>query len=205
MPLPVIGDVIRCSVYGTVEGGVGWSNTFHLVKDIGDTYADAMADNVTNITKMYDPTGFGGTNFGFLHYSTDGTLAAQIVQTPLDGTTPSRTDSIALNGSSSQNPQPAQNAMLVTLLTAKRGRSFRGRLFVPANSREQLDGAGKLSAANVAFVQSMMTAANTAFQAQTHPTAFTVASYKLVQANDVTGYICRTVFGHQTKRRGRGA
>lgn len=205
MPLPVIANVIRVSVYGTIEGGVGWSNTFHIKKAAGDTFAAAMADNVVNITKMYDPAGFGGTNFGFLHYATDGTFATQIVQTPLDGTTPSRTDSIALAGSSSQTPQPAQNAMLVTLLTAFRGRSFRGRIFVPANSREQLDGSGHLGAANVAFVESMMNAMNAALDLQTHPCVLVVASYKLVVAHDVTSFKCRQVFGHQSHRRGRGA
>lgn len=205
MPLPVIANTIRCSVYGTIEGGVGWSNTFHLVKDNAATYTGAMSDAVPVITNMYTPAGFGGTNFGFLHYATDGTTATQIVQTPLDGTTPSRVDTIALSGSSSQAPQPAQNALLVTLRTAIRGRSFRGRIFAPCNSREQLDSNGKFGAADIAFVESMMTAANNAFIANTRPTAFTVASYKLNLETAVTGFTCRAVYGHQTHRRGRGA
>jgi hypothetical protein len=205
MALPVIPDNIRVSVYGTMEGGVGWSNTFHLAKATGDTYTAAMADNVVNITKMYDPTGFGGTNFGLLHYATDGTAATQIVQTPLDGTTPSRTDSIALSGTSTQSALPAQTALPITFVTAKRGRSFRGRIFAPLNSREVINPDGRFNPADQAFIQSMLVALNTAFGAQTHPTQLHVASYKLVSSEAVVSFTCRLVYGHQTKRRGRGA
>jgi hypothetical protein len=205
MPLPIIANQIRVSVYGTIEGGVGWSNTFHIGKDAGSSYANTMADNIVNITKLYQAAGFGGTAFGCMHFATDGTKVTSVVQTPLDGVTPSRTDNLALTGSSSQAALPAQTAVSVTLLTAIRGRSYRGRVYWPCNSREMVDTDGTFAAADGGFVESTWAAFDTALQAQTRPAKLFVASYKLGSAEQTTGTKCRLVYAHQTKRRGRGA
>jgi hypothetical protein len=205
MPLPIIANVIRCTVYGTVEGGVGWSNTFHFKKGAGDTFAQAMGDASVPVTNLYTAAGFGGTNFGWPHYATDASFANQIVMTPLDGVTASQTFVLGTAGVSAQNPLPAQNAVAVTSRTIKRGRSFRGRVFWPANSREVIDGSGKFGAANVVFVESAWNAFIAALAATPHPSTFVVASYHLLSSETVIGFTCRATYAHQTARRGRGA
>lgn len=205
MPLPVIANTIRASVYGTCEGGVGMSNTFHIVKDNAASYANAMADCAATIAQMYSAAGFGGTNFGWAHYANSGSKINQIVQTPLDGTTPSRSDSVAISGTGATDALPAQTALLITLRTAIRGRSFRGRVFWGGLDRGTMGPDGRFPAADVAFVEAAWTAFNTALVAQTRSCALTVASYHLVLETAVSGFTCRTVYGHQTRRRGRGA
>lgn len=203
--LPVIDSIVRVSVFGTIESGAGWSNTFHYLAPDGFTFDDTMENAAGVIEQWYSPAGFGGGNYGVLHYSTDGTTATQIVQTPLDGISSSRVDSIALAGSSNQAPLPGQNAIVTTLLTGARGRSNRGRQYWPSNNREVIDGTGHLAAADVALIEDAWPTFDLALQAMPTPCYLYVASYTHATARAVTGFVVRNTYGHQTKRRGRGA
>jgi hypothetical protein len=207
MSLPVIADVIRCSVFGTVEGGVAWSNTFHVKKDNANTFTDTIADLQVQVALLYSIAGFGGTDFGWGHYATDGSVVTSMIYTPLDGATSSKTFAVSIAGTSSQEPLPPQNAIAITINTGLRGRSKRGRVFWACTSREVMTGA-KLGAANVTMIESAWEAFQDATDAMAHPAHLGVASYKLGSFQVATAeapVTCRSVYAHQSKRRGRGA
>jgi len=207
MTLPVIANVIRVSVFGTVEGGVGWSNTFHLIKDASTTYAAAIGAAQTEVTTLYSSTGYGGGKEGWGEYATDGSHTAQVIYTPLDGTTASTTFAMVQSGQSSQEPTSPQNAISCTINTGLRGRSNRGRVFWACTSREILSG-GKVAAANVASINACWKQFNDNLIASGAPSSLAVASYlhSSVHAADPTRPVsAHATLAHQTKRRGAGA
>jgi len=205
MPLPVISDTIRCTVYGTSEGGANWSNTFHVVKDVGHTYAAAIADLHVEVAKLYSAAGYGGTKFGWSHFATNGSSANTAVYTPLDGSTPSTTLNLGIAGQSANEPLPPQDALVITFVSDLRGRSYRGRNYWGGIARDFIDSSGKFAAADIAFVLSCWVAWAAAISAYATIDGHAVASYLHATETAVTSYVPRAVFGHQTHRRGPGA
>lgn len=205
MPLPVITDVCRITLSGLVEGGVGWSNTIHVARTSTGSWSTSIPLIDAEISKLYSQAGYGAGKYGWAQYNTDGTTFKQATYTPLDGATASTTINHSGTGVSTQAALPAQNAMVITLKTGTRGRSYRGRVFWTCNSREVMNGDGTIAQADLDGTVLAWQAFNTALGALATPCGLVVASYKNATSNAVTGYQPRAVMGHQTHRRGRGA
>lgn len=205
MPLPVIANCIRCTVFGTVEGGVGWANTMHFSKLTGNSNGQAISDADTEVRKLYQQIGYGAGKYGWAQYNSDGTKVLGSSYTPLDGSTASTSFSWTQAGVSSQAPLPAQNAMSITLRTGLRGRSYRGRVFWTCSNREVIDTNGLIADADLAGTTSAFASFIAALEAKTSPLELVVASYLHGTASTVLSAQPHGVMAHQTHRRGRGA
>lgn len=135
MPLPVIAGVVRCAVRGVCPSGAPWVNVHHF------RYSDgASAPGPTEIAtldvqldKLYGgPAYSGGT--AWLAFCRPNCTMIDITYTPLDGPPPSLSIVTAHShsgGSVNPNSAPSEVSLVCTLRTAKRGRRYRGRIYLP--------------------------------------------------------------------------
>lgn len=188
-PLPVIADVYRCALE--------WTDS--------DT-----SQTATNVMHFHQ----AGTNPAALAAILDAHVTAsmwgvqpqhahifQVNITPLDGgsiTFPFATGSVAKwSGNDASTDYTPQVSNIIKLLTSKRGRSYRGRLFLPfvveaTNTQGQLSGAAvtALQAAWVAFLAAMTAAGPN----------LVVASYKLATADNVVAVLAEKWTATQRRR-----
>ena len=187
MPLPVITDVMRV-VWNYTHAAS--STTFHNVMHHRPAGGDAsdLADAIeANITKeCYDTT---GNSF----------QVTSVDVTPLDGTSATVHRIVAPGVSSSADMIP-QGCVVVSLGTAKRGRSFRGRVYIPA-TQEGAQTNGIINSGNLDNVQDAWDAYRIAMATDLVP--LVVASYELASAEDVTTTTARETLYTQRRRAGR--
>jgi len=187
MPLPVIADVFRCALnYTSTQSPLTFHNVIHFGAPTLD--ADGVADAVEAAidSPMYDATGNG-----FKISSCD--------ITPLDGTSASLHRVLA-TGASSNADSITQGCCVVSLATAKRGRSYRGRVYLPA-IQEGAQTNGLIASANRANILAEWQQFNTLTTAD--GAAMVVASYLHSTAEVVTGFIVRSMLATQRRRQGR--
>jgi hypothetical protein len=127
-----------------------------------------------------------------------------LVATPLDGTSASLSRTLPnsapyIGGVASGTSSP-QVATLVKLQTDKRGKSHRGRVFLPFTA-EGAQNDGKLDTTPLANLQTGWSAFVT--DVATAGEALVVASYKLESFEPVTQAIVESFFGTQRKRQPR--
>jgi hypothetical protein len=188
-PLPVINDVFRCSfewTYGTST--LAATNVLHFrASGLNPaTLATALDAHIT--TAMWS---FQNTN----------SKVAQINITPLDGssvTFPFVTGGGAkYTGSGGGLDMMVQVCNIVKLVTGKRGRSYRGRLYLPwVAEGKQTD--GTLDATTVTACDTAWIAFHTAMTAA--GADLVVASYTLATAEDVVGVIVERSVATQRRR-----
>src|SRR5438093_165316 len=126
-PLPIIAGVVRAAVRGLCPSLEPWTNVHHL------QYADgASSPGVTEITavdallaRLYFGTVFAGGTAWLTNCSTAVTLVS-IEYTVLDGTSLGYSFAHAATGLTG-NTLPSECAPVLTLLTGRRGRRYRGR------------------------------------------------------------------------------
>lgn len=131
---------------------------------------------------------------------------AKMVITPLDGTTASDEVTIAATakwtGNNAGDPIPNM-ANIIKLRTAKRGRSYRGRLFLPFVS-ESAQVNGVLSGTAVATCDAAWNAFLIAIGTDaTFPLTFGIASYKLATFEPTLGAVCEGTAATQRRRLSR--
>jgi hypothetical protein len=150
MPLPSIPGVVRAAVRGTVATGQQWTNVHHF------RYAGGASSPGTVELDGLDVELFrfySGTNYtspaGAAAWLTSGcassTTMTQIDYTVLDGAALMYTKSHAVTGAGAGNALPAECAPVLTLRTDRRGRRYRGRIYLPAPVVSGTDASGRLT------------------------------------------------------------
>ena len=186
MTLPIITDVFRVAFNYTGTAGHA-TNVMHF-RNSTDSPATIAADIDAKVTS---------TMWSFMPNTSK---LDSVDITPLDGVTPTYTlTGINQLGNTDGQPVPAVCAVL-SLRTAVRGRSSRGRLYLPWVSENVmnagvLDGTvqGVYAAAWDTFFESMITSGS----------QIVVASYKLASAEDVINIIANPTVATQRRRQQR--
>lgn len=184
---PVIEDVYRCALKWSDGSGHTAVNVIH-VKQAGVDSATIFADLDANVTV---------TMWG---YVTDDFHVTEVAITPLDGvsaTTVFPTGSTSKwRGSATSDFIPA-SCSLVHLGTDLRGRSHRGRIYLPYLAEGQ-QAKGVLAPAGLATWQAAWDTFRLGLTA-----LLVVASYKLAVATEVTQTYCEPVAATQRRRQSR--
>ena len=131
MPLPVISNTVRCVVRGTCESGQRWINTVHVQKAAGPILAGDITAIHPILVRAWSGAAYG-TGTSCLALCAAGVTCDDVVYTPLDGTSASTTITVAGVGAQTAGQSlPGEVSEVVTLRTLVRGRSYRGRVFLP--------------------------------------------------------------------------
>lgn len=163
MPLPTIPGVVRAAVSGVMPSTQPWTNVWHFRFQGGAGIASDsdLAALDALFYRVYVGTPFGSGQ-PWLTRCVPATILSKISYVRLDGSSlgfeQPRNQAATGTGSS----LPAECAPVLTLRSTQRGRSHRGRVYLPAPSINQVDAAGRLlttvTVAMVAQVQGLMTA-----------------------------------------------
>lgn len=192
--LPVINDVFRCALNWTDPTGQTATNVIHIRANFADPTPTLVMGALDSSARadMWDS-------------ATLSSAITDVAITPLDGVSATEHFTPATpahwKGEQSGDFIP-QVAVVVKLTTGERGRSHRGRVFVPFTC-ETVAANGSLGSS----VQAAMLTAWENFQgnleAYTHPCQLDVASYKEANSLLVTGFFVEGVLGTQRRRQGR--
>lgn len=188
MPLPVITDTYRCALHWTHTGGQTAINVIHVRRLAGT--ASAVATQIDTAAAA-----------GMWGQIVNGATMTKLTVTPLDGTSASfelATSGAKWTGTAGAVDFIPQVAEVVTLKTGTRGRSTRGRVYLPfigesAVSNGSITGAAATQTAWNTFLSTMNTAS--------YPVV--VASYKLAARFDVTSIVVQIIAGTQRRRQSR--
>lgn len=189
MPLPVIANTYRVALlWSHSDLGSDAVNVMHFRK--------AGATPVDLATKIDSHVGNTMWNFQDSH-----AVVNEVDVTPLDGTTvtyPFLTGApTKWKGFSSSHDVIPQGAAVMKILTAKRGRSYRGRLYLPWVA-ETFSTNGVLDATTVT---NMTTAWSTFVSAMSGDGYdLVVASYLLETAEDAIAIACEPMLATQRRR-----
>lgn len=163
MPLPVIAGVVRISVTGRVPSLQPWANVWHAryaggASTAGDSDIAALH---ALFLRIYAGTVFGsGTTW--LGKCTSTVTLDKITYVRLDNSALGLEFPLALAGSAGTSSIPSECAPVLTLRSTQRGRSHRGRVYLPCVAQANIDSNGRLTAATatgtIAQVQGCMTA-----------------------------------------------
>lgn len=190
MTLPVIADVFRVAFEWkqTDDATLRATNVMHFhapSKDPTDVAA-SITDNV---------------NFAMWAHTSSHSEIFRFDVTPLDGsslTVPFPvTDETNFKGSAGTGEVIPQVACIVKLLTNHRGRSYRGRVFLPWVVEEALD-YGNIASSNVTTMNTAWVAFLAAMQADS--VNLCVASYKLALYTNVAAVQVENLSGTIRKR-----
>lgn len=187
-PLPVITDVFRCAFNWHSATAGHATNVIHIRAPDSDE-SDVFTHITSNMTRdMWNPVSLQA-------------FVDNIVITPLDGTSASAVHTVTTNNQGEGNNQamPAV-AAIVKLETGIRGKSHRGRVYLPFVAEDQAD-SGRLGSAQQATTQA-------AWQDFLDGIAgegdnIVVASYKLESADFVTSLTVEGALGTQRRRQSR--
>lgn len=188
-PLPTIPDTIRVAL-NWVSGGQHAVNVMHF-HSLGYSISnlqEALNDHVTS---------------NMWAVISDAAHIATVQLTPLDGISPTVefVPDTAGNwdGATGGAVIPAE-AVVVKFTTDRRGRSFRGRAYLPFVS-EGAVGAGVITSGDLGSMQDAWTAFLDDMGGVNH--ALVIASYSQVEANEVNAALVETVLGTQRRRQSR--
>ena len=187
--LPVIPDVYRVAMNWTGPGGQNAVNVIHVAKVASTPAAVAAAVDAAAVATMWSAQSSGAT-------------VTSLNVTPLDGSSASfilATTGAKWTGSNVGDFSPA-TANIVSLRTALRGRSHRGRVYLPFCTEGQISN-GSLVAGVPANVQTGWNSFQTTLSAGA--TILVVASYLHATAQAVTSLLAETVLATQRRRQSR--
>lgn len=146
-PLPVIGGTVRCSVEGLVATNRAWANVVHCRFSGGASYPSAA-----DITALHGVLGrlWTGTAYAsgtaWLTKCMNNVVTQQIRYYVLNGTaTPQLIALVGAGSSSTGTSSPSEVAACLTIRTAKRGRRYRGRIYLPAPHSSQINTNGNFN------------------------------------------------------------
>lgn len=193
--LPVIADVFRCALKWTDASAQDAVNVIHIQTNAaGRTPTQVFTLIDANVTaNMWASVGNSGA-------------VQEVDITPLDGVTATQsfnTGAPAKWTGPGGGQQIPQSACLVKLSTGLRGRSRRGRIFLPFMSEAAIAN-GIIGGATVAAAQTAWDAFVAALVADaTTPSTLSVASYKTASAVSVDNVLIEQVAATQRRRQGR--
>jgi hypothetical protein len=182
--LPTIPHVVRTSVQGTLTNGQQWANVMHHNFTGGGWPA---ASDITalhaKVVRLYSGSIYTSGITLFLQCKNNVTLD-RIVYTPLDGTAASTTTDVNATATETTDSLPVETALGITIRTGFRGRSYRGRMFLPAWCENQNGSDGRLPSGTATQLVNEFTGYQT--DLGTANWTFGVASYRLVLFNSMT-------------------
>lgn len=184
--MPVITRVVRTAVSGLLVNGQPFVNVLHY-RVAADFWGPANLDNLdAEVSKLYSAAGYGSGKQGWANNAHTSTKVTAVTYTPLDGSAASDSRVKNIVGVSAADPLPTRTALVLTMRTALRGPSRRGRCYWGGFTETASDSGGTpdntvLSAFNAAWAQHI-----TDLLAKATPISLVVASYKLADATNVT-------------------
>jgi hypothetical protein len=196
MALPVITDTIRVSVEGLMANGHAWANVLHFRKSGALTNAGAIVILDPILLNHY--TVNSGAGQAWKQAAPASATLQRFRYTPLDGTTASTVIGHVAAGTNGTESLPANVALVTTLRTAKRGRSYRGRCYWAPFTEGANDATGSPTAAVATATQVQWTAFLTALGGT--GVSLVVASYFHATAEDVTTCTTDTRWDSQRRR-----
>lgn len=187
--LPVIANTYRCAIHWTGPSGLFAVNVIHVAKTAST--AGVVATTIdSNVTQAM----WAGVSNAW--------VADTLSITPLDGS--SATFVMAVSGTKWTGNAGVSDSMpavapIVTLATVLRGRSHRGRIFLPPGAESNFTNglfSIALTTSNAAWVTFLAALISATCPLQ-------VASYKLASISQVTSAIIETKAATQRRRQGR--
>lgn len=195
--LPVIANVYRVALswINSSTGAGTAANIFHVRNATGFPNSPAVFSTLD----AHAAIGMWGAVSTTYRVS-------QITITPLDGITASDQVTVPAvakwTGNNSGDAIPNM-ANLIKLRTAKRGRSYRGRLYLPMVS-ETVQVNGTISSGAVTSIDTAWNTFITAIGTDaTFPLTMGIASYKLASFEPILGAVCEGVGATQRRRLSR--
>lgn len=193
-PLPTIPNTYRVALEWS-GGAVGHAvNVIHISAGIGGTIpSDVFTSLDTHVTRpLWDA-------------QSDSVVVSQVAITPLDGVSATQTFSTGSptkwTGNGGSSPTPAV-ANLIKLQTASRGRSFRGRIFLPFVAEGEMAN-GLLDSTARTTIESTWQALQASLLAEPAEFSIVVASYKLRSATTASLITAELALATQRRRQER--
>lgn len=201
MPLPVILGAARCSITGTTANGQPWANVLHLATIPTAAWSGTnSADAAEALHDLYWATGFGAGEEGWAFYAADPANVLEIDVTPLDGTSPTYSVPETLTATPDQDSLPGEVALIISHLTAVRGRSGRGRTYWASPYEGLSNAIGEVTGPVRSSIRDAWIAFDTALFSNN--LRLVVASYiGAGSVEPVVDHVVRPYFGHQDRRR----
>lgn len=199
MPLPIIADTMRVAIEGLTGKGVHWANVMHFRKTSALTYVGAIAILDPKLLAHLNVNSGAGDCWRVSSPS-----SASVVQfryTPLDGTTASTINPHAIAGTLAAVELPDNVALVVSLHTARRGRSYRGRVYQGPQASDQNGANGVPLLTHVNAVTAQWQGFLTSLAGS--GVSLVVASYRLATAEDVVSISVDRRWDSQRRRLGR--
>jgi len=191
-PLPVIADTYRVAL--------NWTNTANSMKATNVMHFQRSGSNSASLSTALDAN-VTQAMWGLVSSTAS---VHDYVITPLDGSSvsfPVITGNPAkYTGIGGAGDFIVQGASIIKMLTAKRGRSYRGRLYLPWVP-EGAQSNGTLTAGSVTSVTNAWIAFHTAMTASSW--ALCIASYKLAYQDPVAALVCEPLIATQRRRLAR--
>lgn len=189
-PLPTIADVYRCALEWTnsADPSASASNVIHVKKSGSNSAAVAAALEAAATPNMWRAQ---GTNAAVTRINIT-PLNGSGVTFPYTPTTPAN-----WKGTQTSNTPLLQVANLIKLVTASRGRSFRGRVYLPWTD-EQAVNAQKLDTGFASLISTAWIAFNTSLNTAGFP--IQVASYTLAVSTPIAALASELEVATQRRR-----
>lgn len=146
MPLPIITNVVRATYRGALGSGTQWANVMHFrwLGGGGGPFAGDIASMDAIVRRLYTGTAFTG-GAAWLTFCRSAVSLIDATVYILNGTSVPQLININAQGTNATGTMlPQEVAPVLTLRTAKRGRSYRGRVYLPAPVTTQVDATGNL-------------------------------------------------------------
>lgn len=182
-----------------MTNGQTFVNVLHFKKTSGSIDAAALTALNTELTKLYGGASYGGGGVNLLNNCPAATVTLDVTYTPLDGSAASTVLAIAATGSGTTDLLPGETCPIITLRTALRGRSFRGRVYLPAQHDTSQSSTGAVGTGVITAYNAQLAGFITALTAINWQ--WVVASYLLSQATPVTTALLRNYYAVQRRRR----
>jgi len=175
--LPTIPGVVRVTVRGTTSNGTKWENTLHLKKGTGDPATADYPALVTELNRLYGGATYGGGSANLLSACNNTTSALDYTFTSLAAPIASPVLAATAAGTGVVNSLPPEVAEVISLRTGSRGKRYRGRIYLPPMTINQVLTTGNLASSLATSLPLHCAGFQTAIQALGTPYAWHVASY----------------------------
>ena len=145
-PLPSIPGTVRCQASGALISGKKWSNVVHckFTGAAGQPSAADLSALDLKLIRLWSGTIYTG-GVSWLTNCPNATTLTNMNYYVLDGTSPAVNVSRNLSGAGGTSSAPSEVAFVLTLRTTKRGRRYRGRIFLPTVVPGSISASGQLS------------------------------------------------------------
>jgi hypothetical protein len=182
-----------------MPSGQRWVNVYHFLFTGGGAPATSDFTALTaKLLKLYTGAAYAGGQKVSQHWPAATTLD-DVTYTPLDGTSTSTIQGFGVAGAEAAEALPSEVALCMTLRTAIRGRSYRGRVFLGGFTEVLNTAGGIVLGADLAGIILQFEG----FRADvlTINWEMVVASYKLGVANTVTSITANNKWDVQRGRK----